>query len=39
VNRELLAGMLLKLGSLDIDGSLLNRYREAAEEVKRTSRM
>lgn len=36
VRPELLAGMIIKLGSLEIDGSLLNRCREAAAEVRKT---
>jgi len=36
VEEDLLAGMIFKLGSLEIDGSLLNRCREAAAEMKRT---
>jgi F0F1-type ATP synthase membrane subunit b/b' len=36
VNKDLLAGIVFKLGSLEIDGSLLNRYREAAAEVKKS---
>jgi len=36
INPELLAGMIMKIGSLEIDGSLQNRYREAAAEVKKT---
>ena len=36
VREELLAGLIFKLGSLEIDGSLRNRYQEAAEEVKKT---
>jgi F0F1-type ATP synthase delta subunit len=36
VQPELLAGLVFKLGSLEIDGSLRNRYQEAAEEVKKT---
>ncbi|MFC1497277.1 F0F1 ATP synthase subunit delta [Verrucomicrobiota bacterium] len=36
VQEDLLAGLILKLGSLEIDGSLINRYREAAAEVKKT---
>jgi len=35
VREDLLAGITLKLGSLEIDGSLLTRYREAAVEVKK----
>jgi F-type H+-transporting ATPase subunit b len=34
---ELIAGVKLKLGSLEIDGSLLNRFREAAEELKKAN--
>ena len=33
VDHSLLAGMLFKLGSLEIDGTLRNRYMEAAKEV------
>lgn len=32
---ELIAGIRIKLGSLEIDGSLLNRFREAIEELKK----
>ena len=32
---DLLAGLRIKLGSLEIDGSLANRFREAVSEVKR----
>ena len=35
IREELLAGLVFKLGSLEIDGSLLNRYKEAAAEVKK----
>jgi F0F1-type ATP synthase delta subunit len=35
VNPKLIAGLKLKLGSLEIDGSLQNRFREAVEELKR----
>lgn len=35
VRPELLAGLILKLGSLEIDGSLLSRFREAATELKK----
>jgi F-type H+-transporting ATPase subunit b len=35
VQESLLAGLVFKLGSLEIDGSLLNRFREAAAEVKK----
>ena len=37
IREELLAGLVFKLGSLEIDGSLLNRYREAAAEVKKNA--
>jgi F0F1-type ATP synthase delta subunit len=37
VDHELLAGMVFKLGSLEIDGSLRNRYHEAAEDVRRNA--
>jgi F0F1-type ATP synthase delta subunit len=36
-DKDLLAGMSFKLGSLEIDGSLRNRFREAAQEVKKTA--
>ncbi|MCK5850860.1 MAG: F0F1 ATP synthase subunit delta [Kiritimatiellae bacterium] len=39
VQPELLAGLVFKLGSLEIDGSLLNRYQEAAAEVKKTAQI
>ena len=35
VDPKLLAGLLIRIGGLEIDGSLLNRFQEAAEEVKR----
>jgi F0F1-type ATP synthase membrane subunit b/b' len=35
IDQELLAGMNFKLGSLEIDASLRNRYMEATEEVKK----
>jgi len=35
VDNSLLAGLILKMGSLEIDGSLRNRYQEAVEEVKK----
>ena len=35
VDHELMAGLVFKLGSLEIDGSLRNRYHEAAESVKK----
>jgi F-type H+-transporting ATPase subunit b len=37
VQKDLLAGLIFKLGTLEIDGSLLNRYKEAAAEVKKTA--
>jgi F0F1-type ATP synthase delta subunit len=37
IQKDLLAGLLFKLGSLEIDGSLLSRFREAAAEVKKTA--
>ncbi|MCX7591204.1 MAG: F0F1 ATP synthase subunit delta [Kiritimatiellae bacterium] len=38
IREDLLAGLVFKLGSLEIDGSLLNRYREAAAEVAKQAR-
>ena len=35
VDSELLAGLVIKLGDLEIDGSLRNHLREAAAELKR----
>ncbi len=35
VDASLLAGLILKIGSLEIDGSLRNRYQEAIQEVKK----
>lgn len=35
VDESLLAGLILKMGSLEIDGSLRNRYQEAVQEVKK----
>jgi len=35
VDVTLLAGLILKMGSLEIDGSLRNRYIEAVGEVKK----
>ncbi len=35
IDHDLLAGMIFKLGSLEIDASLRNRYIEATEEVKK----
>jgi len=39
VKEELMAGIILKLGSLEIDGSLLNRFQEAAVEVKKNVKL
>lgn len=36
IRKELMAGLILKMGSLEVDGSLLNRFQEAAAEVKKT---
>jgi len=36
IDEGLLAGLIIKLGSLEIDGSLLNRYREGVAELKKT---
>ncbi len=35
IEKELIGGLAFKLGSLEIDGSLLNRFREAMAEVKK----
>lgn len=35
VDESLLGGLVLKMGSLEIDGSLKTRYREAVDEVKK----
>lgn len=35
IDESLLAGLIIKLGSLEIDGSLLNRYREGVSEIKK----
>jgi hypothetical protein len=35
VREELLAGLVMKIGSLEIDGSLLSRYQEAVIELKK----
>jgi F0F1-type ATP synthase delta subunit len=35
IQQDLLAGLIIKLGSLEIDGSLLNRYREAVSQIKK----
>lgn len=37
IREELMGGLIFKLGSLEIDGSLLNRYQEAATEVKKSA--
>jgi len=37
VDENLLAGLAFKLGSLEIDGSLLSRYHEAVAEVKKNA--
>ncbi len=37
VRAELLAGLVMKLGSLEIDGSLLSRYQEAVAELKKAA--
>jgi F0F1-type ATP synthase membrane subunit b/b' len=34
VHPELMAGIRMKLGSLEIDGSLQNRFREAVDQIK-----
>lgn len=34
-DETLLGGLILKMGSLEIDGTLKNRYKEAVEEVKK----
>lgn len=36
VDPDLMAGLVFKMGSLEIDGSLLNRFQEAAGELKKT---
>ncbi len=33
IDESLLGGLVIKLGSLEIDGSLLNRYREGVSEI------
>ena len=38
VQEDLVAGLAFKLGSLEIDGSLSNRMKEAVEEVKKHAR-
>ncbi len=37
VDEAVLGGLILKLGSLEIDGSLRNRYQEAVTEVKKSA--
>jgi vacuolar-type H+-ATPase subunit H len=37
LDEDLLAGLAFKLGSLEIDGSLLSRYHEAVAEVKKNA--
>jgi hypothetical protein len=34
INSEMIAGVKIKLGSLEIDGSLRNRFREAVDQLK-----
>lgn len=34
INSEMIAGIKIKLGSLEIDGSLRNRFREAIDQLK-----
>ena len=36
IDERLLAGLVFKLGSLEIDGSLSTRFKEAASELKKT---
>jgi F0F1-type ATP synthase delta subunit len=38
VQEGLMAGLMFKLGSLEIDGTLLSRFQEAAAEVKKNAR-
>jgi F0F1-type ATP synthase delta subunit len=38
IDEKLVAGLAFKLGSLEIDGSLSNRMKEAVDEVKRNAR-
>jgi len=35
IQKDLIAGLVFKLGSLEIDGSLTNRLQEAAAEMKK----
>jgi F-type H+-transporting ATPase subunit delta len=37
IDPALLSGMVVKLGSLEIDGSLSSRMKEAIEEVTKTA--
>jgi len=39
VDESLLGGLVLKMGSLEIDGSLRNRYKEAVNEVKKEAHL
>jgi len=39
VDESILGGLILKMGSLEIDGSLKNRYQEAVEEVKKEAQV
>jgi F-type H+-transporting ATPase subunit b len=39
IQENLMAGLIFKLGSLEIDGSLLNRFQEAAVEVKKNVKL
>lgn len=39
IKPELLAGLVLKMGSLEIDGSLASRFNEAAGEVKKNIKL
>lgn len=35
IDPSIIAGLIIKLGSLEIDGSLLNRYKEGVEQIKK----
>jgi F0F1-type ATP synthase membrane subunit b/b' len=35
IEEDLMAGLVFKMGSLEIDGSLLNRFQEAASEIRK----
>lgn len=37
VQEDLLAGLIIKMGTLEVDASLLNRYQEAVGEVKKNT--